>query len=182
MVILVLLSEGIYMRKRKLFYFSLCATLLFWCYIIFKIAAVYNALQPIDGTITQVENSRSRIPVYTFHLQPYKSRFKSAGNGTLSLLKPVPDVHAEVRFYIREQDKAKTWHNDIVPAFGLHHYTLVDCYYFTVRPSLGQHLLIMIIGFMTCCFNAIAYAAFKTRLTWRIFGASLIIFFLLMLL
>ncbi|GEM_PF-1514911 len=171
-----------YMLKRKLFYFSLCATLFFWFYIIFKIAAVYNTLQPIQGTVTQVEKSRNRIPVYILHLQQYKSRFKSVGNGTLSLLKPAPDVHTEVLFYIREQDKTKIWHNDIVPAFGLHHYTLVDCYYFTVRPSLGQQVLIMIISFIICCFNALAYAAFKTKLTWRIFGASLLIFFLLMLL
>jgi len=170
------------MRKRKLFYFSLCATLLFWFYVIFKIAAVYNALQPIQGTVTQIKKSSNRIPVYILHLQQYKSRFKSVGNGTLSLLKPVPKVNKEVLFYIREQDKAKTRQNDIVPAFGLHHYTLVDCYYFTVRPSLGQHLLIMIIGFMTCCFNAITYAASKTKGSWYVFIASLLVFFLLMLL
>lgn len=170
------------MPKRKLFYFSLCTNLAFWIYIIFRIATVYSALQPIQGTVTQVEKSRNRIPVYTLHLQQYKSRFISPGNGTLSLLKPVPKVNKEVLFYIREQDKTKTAQSDIVAAFGLHHYTLVDCYYFAVRPSLWQHLLIMIIGFMACCFNGITYAASKTKGSWFVFITSLLVFFLLMLL
>lgn len=165
-----------------MFYFGLCATLLFWCYIVFKMAAVYNALQPIQGTVTQVEKSGNRIPVYTFHLKPYKSLFTNEGNGTLSLLKPLPNINTEVLFYILDQDRSKTTKKHIVPAFGLSHYKLVDCYYFTVRPLLGRHLLMMIIGFMNCCLNGIAYAAGKTKISWSLFVASLLVFFLLMLL
>ncbi len=170
------------MRKIKLFYFSLCVNFLFWLYIIFKIVTAYSALQPIQGTVTQVEKSGNRIPVYMLHLQEYKSRFASEGNGTLSLLKPPPRVTAQVRFYILKYDKSKTAKNDIVPAFGLTHYKSVDCYYYAVRAGFGVHLVIIVSSFMICCLNVLSYIVLKTKMNWRIFVVSLLLFFLLMLL
>lgn len=171
-----------YMRKIKLLYFSFTVTFLCCLYIVIKIGVIYNSLQPLQGTIAKVEKSGNRIPVYTLRLHEYKSPFTSAGNGTLSLLKPVPKINTEVQFYIRQQDSIKTAQNDIVPAFGLSHYKLVDCYYFVVRPALWPHLFIILCSFMICCLNALAYAAYKTKMTWRIFTVSLLLFFLLMLL
>ncbi|RYD99587.1 MAG: hypothetical protein EOP54_03685 [Sphingobacteriales bacterium] len=170
------------MRKRKLLYFSLVATFLFWLYIVFKMINVYNSLQAVQGTITKIEKSGNRIPVYTLHLQQYKSSFISKGNGTLSLLKPVSEANTEALFYIREQDATKTAKIDVVPAFGVVHYKFIDCYYFVVRPALWHHLLIIFSSFMICCINALAYAACKTKITWRIFIASILVFLLLMLL
>lgn len=170
------------MRKGKLVYFSWIATSLFWLYITLSIITVYYSLEPIQGTIARVEKSRNRVPVYTIYLKEYESPFLNKGNGTLSLFKPVPEVNATVLFYIREADKARILQKESVPSFGLSHYKLVDCYYFIVRPALLSHLLIIFGSLLLCCLNALTYACYKTKMSWRIFIASILLLFLLMLL
>lgn len=170
------------MRKGKLLYFSWIATCLCWLYITVSIITVYYSLEPIQGTIFKVEKSRNRIPVYTVYLKEYNSPFLNEGNGTLSLFKPAPEVNSVVLFYIREADKVRTLKQEPVFSFGLNHYKLVDCYYFVVRPALLHHLLIICGSFLLCCLNALSYALYKTKMSWRVFVVSMLVFFLLMLL
>ncbi len=170
------------MRKGKLLYFSWIATCLFWLYITVSIINVYCSLDPIQGTIAKMEKSRNRIPVYTFYLKEYGSPFLNEGNGTLSLFKRVPELNTTVLFYIREADKARILKQEPVSSFGLNHYKLVDCYYFAVRPAWWHHLLIISGSLLLCCLNALTYALYKTKMSWRIFVASMLVFFLLMLL
>lgn len=170
------------MRKGKLLYFSWIATCLYWLYIMAGIITVYYSLEPIQGTIARVEKSGNRIPVYTVYLKEYRSPFLNEGNGTLSLFKPAPEANSVVLFYIREADKSRTLKQEPVFSFGLNHYKLVDCYYFVVRPALLHHLLIISGSLLLCCLNALTYALYKTKMSWHIFVASMLVFFLLMLL
>lgn len=170
------------MHKRKLLYFNWIITFLFWLYITVSITVVYYSLEPVQGTIARVEKSGTRLPVYTIYLKQYESRFTNPGNGTLSLLKPEPEANIEVLFYIRAQDVPKTSRNEVVPCFGLNHYRLADCYYFVVRPGLFHHLLIIFSSLIVCCLNALTYAVYKTKTAWRVFTASILVLFLLMLL
>ncbi len=170
------------MRKKKIVYYSLIATLLFWLYIAGKTMYVYSSLEPIQGTITKVEKSGNRIPVYTINLQEYNSSFSNTGNGTLSLLKKVPEENSDVFFYIRKADIPKTTSNDTIFNFGLHGYTLIDCYYFVVRPHLLQHIFILFCSFILCCLHAYSYARYSSTLSWRLLIASLLLLLQLMLL
>jgi len=170
------------MRNKRLLYFCSTATFLFWLYIVGKTIYVYYSLEHIEGTITKVEKSGNRIPVYTINLLEHKSNFISTGNGTLSLLKKPPEENSVVSFYIRKVDKSKTSRKGSVFNFGLNGYTIIDCYYFVVRPQLLHHLFIICCSFIICCLNAVSYAHYNTKMSWRLLIASIIVFLQLMLL
>ncbi|KUY30383.1 hypothetical protein [Elizabethkingia ursingii] len=104
----------------------------------FKLIILSNNLIPINGIITEVHKSSTRIPYYSFKLSKDSTIFYNSGTGILSNLKNDREIlysekNKELSFYIDKGDLPKLNTGKEIKYIGLQKTNvLIDLYYHLV--------------------------------------------------
>lgn len=143
---------------------------------------VYKSLVMKDVSIIEVNKSSSRIPTYSFKTSEYQSNFINEGNGVLHFLLEKPENSTKGLFYIRNEDAKLLRTTENVYYFGLNgNSKLLDSYYFVVRKSFINHILIIFSYLFLFIVSGFYYGLNKNEINWRFFMLSLVMFFLIMM-
>lgn len=171
--------------KNNLQKITFFLSLIGFCYIPLRMFVQSQQLVAINGRITQVSASKTRIPYFSFQIEGKPCIFFNPGNGSLSLFKTkIIDTGQPVSFKIRKEDLPKIKVDNRILYFAYNgHYLWIDLYYSIVRPNLITQFVHMIYFFFLSIANLICiYRHNQTKLFTNLFKCSMIFFFMMMLL
>ncbi len=105
-------------------------------YVPLKLLILKSNLTPVQGLLTKVEKSYTRIPFYRFHLSNDPTLFYNSGTGFLSNLKNDKEIlykgmNKEITFFVNKKDISKTKKETDIQYIGLQKKNvLIDLYYY----------------------------------------------------
>lgn len=103
-----------------------------------KLIILNNNLTPIQGTITEVQKSSTRVPYYKFRLSGDSTLYYNSGRGIISNIKNDRDIlyngkNKEISFYIDKKDLSNRNKGKEIQYIGLEkRNVLIDLYYHSV--------------------------------------------------
>jgi len=171
--------------KTNLQKITILLSLIGFCYIPLRMFVQSQQLVTLNGRITQVSASKTRIPYFSFQIDEEPCTFSNPGNGSLSLFKTrITDTKQPVTFKIRQEDLAAIKTNNKILYFAYNGHDLwIDLYYSIVRLNLFTQFGYMIYFFLLSVVNMIySYRHNQTGIFTNLFKCSLIFFFMIMLL
>lgn len=105
-------------------------------YVPVRLLILKNNLNPIQGTVKNVEKSSDRFSYYQFHIDQYPNTFYNSGTGLLSFFKDDEkilkfNIDREIRFYINSEDIEKLKKGEKVIYMGLQGKNIIiDIFYY----------------------------------------------------
>lgn len=137
-------------------------------YVPLKLILLKNNLVSINGVLTEVTKSFTRVPFYRFHIADYSNEFYNSGSGVLSNLKDDKKIlfnknYKNVTFFVNKEDLPDLKNGKDIQYIGLQKKNVfVDVFYYYFS-QLGK-IPFFIFCILMMCLNAYAIFTFKHKI------------------